>query len=82
MLREAGYFNVGDKILYGKWKNHHGRIVALALDAKGNPTVEIEPIPKGRKQNKIFGLFRIWHAKPVEKLAERVATRYRYTLRA
>ena len=29
---------------------------------KGNPTAEIEPIPKGRKKNKVIQLFRFWHA--------------------
>ena len=31
-------------------------------DKWGNPTVEIEPIPKGRKKNRLIGLFRIWRA--------------------
>lgn len=60
-LKKSGYFGVGDFILYGKWKNKKGKIVAIGQDKHGNPTVEIEPIPKGRKQNKVFGLFRIWH---------------------
>ena len=58
---QASYFNVGDIILFGKWKNKKGRIVAFGQDLHGNPTVEIEPIPKGRKENKVFGLFKIWH---------------------
>ena len=54
------YFKVGDIILMGKFKNMKGKVVAFGVDEKGNPTVEIEPIPKGRKQNKVIGLFRIW----------------------
>ena len=57
----ASFFDVGDMILYGKYKNKKGRVVGFTRDHKGNPLVEIEPIPKGRKQNKVFGLFRIWH---------------------
>lgn len=61
------YFEIGDLILYGKYKNKKGKIVAWGKDHKGNPTVEIEPIPKGRKKNKTLGLFRIWHAQPPEE---------------
>lgn len=81
----ASYFNVGTIVLYGKWKNHRGRVVDFGSDKYGNPTIEIEPIPKGRKKNKILGLYRIWRADVKEKaLAEkaraeatlRVASRY------
>jgi hypothetical protein len=61
-------------VLYGKYKNHKGKVISFGQDKWGNPTVEIEPIPKGRKQNKIFGLFRIWRADVKEKaLAEQKA---------
>lgn len=72
LLKIAGdYFKPGDIVLYGKYKNHRGRIVQFAKDKWGNPTVEVEPIPKGRKQNKVFGLFKIWRADVKEKaLAE------------
>ena len=69
---QAAYLNVGDVILYGKYKNHVGKIVAFGEDQWGNPTVEIEPIPKGRKQNKVMGLFKIWRKDVKDKaLAER-----------
>ena len=61
-LRVTAYFKVGDLVLMGKYKSARGRIVGFAEDQWGNPTVEIEPIPKGRKQNRIIGLFRIWRA--------------------
>lgn len=69
---QASLFNVGDIILFGKYKNSKGRITGFGKDPKGNPTVDIEPIPKGRKQTKTFGLFKIWKAQgdTVEK-AER-----------
>ena len=71
---KASYFSIGDRVLYGKYKNHSGIVVGFGQDKWGNPTVEIEPIPKGRKQNKIFGLFRIWRADVKEKaLAEQKA---------
>lgn len=65
----ASYFNVGDLILYGKYKNKKGRIIEIGKDPKGNPTITIEPIPKGRKQNKLMGLFKIWKA-PLDKQAK------------
>lgn len=59
-LIAADYFSLGDLVYYGKYKNHVGRIVAFGKDKWGNPTVEIEPVPKGRKQNKVMGLFKMW----------------------
>ena len=56
------YFKVGDTILMGKFKSSKGKIVAFTEDKWGNPAVEIEPVPKGRKKNKTIGLFKIWHA--------------------
>jgi hypothetical protein len=53
-------FNVGDVVLYGKYKNKRGRIVSFGRNPKGQLTVEIEPIPRGRKHNKEMGLFKIW----------------------
>ncbi len=73
-LARDQYFELQDLVTYGKYKNHKGRIVGFGKDKWGNPTVEIEPIPKGRKQNKIFGLFKIWRADVKEKaLAEQAA---------
>lgn len=66
-LKTAGYFSIGDEILYGKWKNKRGRIVAFSKDHWGNPVVEVEPIPKGRKKNKILNLFHFWRADVKEK---------------
>ena len=56
------YFKVGDIVLMGKYKSSRGKIVAFGEDKWGNPTVEVEPLPKGRKQNKVIGLFKIWRA--------------------
>jgi len=55
----ADYFVPGDHILFGKWKNKRGIIVGMWEDADGYPVVEIEPQPKGRKDNVIMGLFKI-----------------------
>lgn len=86
--RKVGaFFNVGDLILFGKYKNKKGRIVQFSLNEKGQPLVEIEPIPKGRKQNKLMGLFKIWNVAAIEKaiqkkeanmdsVAEQVASRF------
>jgi len=58
----TNYFKIGDEVLTGKFKNSKGKIVGLNEDQWGNPTLEIEPIPKGRKKNRIIGLFKIWRA--------------------
>lgn len=73
-MRAKGYLNVGDRILYGKYKNKVGILVAFGKDRWGNPTIEIEPVPKGRKQNKVIGLYKVWRADVKEKaLAEQAA---------
>jgi hypothetical protein len=70
-LIAEGYFRVGDLVLFGKYKNKRGKVISFGSDKWGNPTVEIEPVPKGRKENKVFGLYRIWRADVKEKaLAE------------
>lgn len=63
VIREAAYsgiFKKGDQVLFGKYKNKKGKIVDVYLDDKGHPTIEIEPVPKGRKKNKTMGLYKIW----------------------
>lgn len=64
---QAAFLNVGDIILYGKYKNKKGRIVRFTTNEKGQPQVEIEPIPKGRKKNKVMGLFKIWSQRAKEE---------------
>lgn len=58
----ASYFEVGSIILWGKWKNHRGKIIAFGQDHWGNPTIDVEPIPLGRKKVKTMNLFHIWRA--------------------
>ena len=53
-------FKVGDVVLFGKYKNKRGRIVSFGRNPKGQVTVQIDPIPKGRKKTKEMGLFKIW----------------------
>jgi len=59
---ESSIFELNDTVLYGKYKNKRGKIVAFGLDEKGNPTVDVEPIPKGRKKTFTMGLYKIWKA--------------------
>src|SRR4051812_30548843 len=73
----AAFFNIGDPITYGKYQNKPGKIVKFKDDGKGNPLVEIEPVPKGKKKNKTIALFKIRHPKKSEKkTAAHVTTRY------
>ena len=62
-LHRAAEFSVGDTVLYGKYKNQRGKVIRFFDDERGIPSVEIEPVPKGRKQNKTLGLYRIWKTK-------------------
>ena len=61
-LLASQYFNVGDIVLYGKWKNKRGILKSFGQDPHGNPTATIEPVPKGRKQDVVMGLFKFWRA--------------------
>ncbi len=66
-LISSDYLSVGTLIYYGKYKNHVGRIISFGKDKWGNPTMEIEPVPKGRKQNKVMGLFKVWRKDVVDQ---------------
>ena len=70
------YFSEGDVVTFGRFQNKPGKIVRLWKDERGVPMVEIEPMPKGRKKNRSFGLFRIRHM----DMAKRVASRWAGTL--
>lgn len=61
-LRIAKTFtlNVGDPVLYGKYKNKKGVIKEFKTDEKsGEPVVIVEPVPKGRKQDMEIKLFKL-----------------------
>ena len=73
-LAKSAYFKIGDIVLMGKYKNKRGSVIGFGQDPWGNPTVEIEPIPKGRKQNRIIGLYKIWRADVKEGVLKRLAT--------
>lgn len=60
MLVKVAYgFSVGDYVLHGKFRNKRARIVRIYMDERGIPMIEIEPIPKGRKKNRVMGLYTI-----------------------
>lgn len=61
VARVCDYFQPGDLVVFGKYKNKPGRVVKVFTDEKGYPAIEVEPIPKGRKQNKTFSLFKMRH---------------------
>jgi len=70
--KRASYFNVGDYVSYGKFQNKPGKLVRIFTDERGIPMIEIEPVPKGRKKNRVMGLFRVRHVTPPEtKVAAR-----------
>jgi hypothetical protein len=59
----TNFFKIGDKILFGKYKNKKGTITGFGKDEKGNPTVKIKPIAKDgakKKKDQEIGLYRIW----------------------
>lgn len=62
----TNFFDVEDDILFGKYKNKKGKIAGFSKDEKGNPTVKIEPTPKGRKKDVEMGLYKIWKQPAVE----------------
>lgn len=68
--------NIDDLVLYGKYKNKKGRVVGFGTDDKGQPTIEIEPIPKGRKQNKVLTLFKVRYVKEAADLRDLIVDLY------
>ena len=60
LMAKSYTLDVGDPVLYGKYKNKKGVITGFGKDQKGNPLVYVDPVPKGRKQPKEIQLFRIW----------------------
>ena len=63
IIREAldsGAFKKGDHVLFGKYKNKKGKIVDVYLDDKDHVTIDIEPVPKGRKKTVSMGLYKVW----------------------
>ena len=72
----ATYFSRNDVILFGKYKNHRGKIIGFSEDKWGNPTVQIESVSKaGRKKVTEMGLFRIWRADVKEKALAELTTK-------
>ena len=52
--------NIGDPVLYGKYKNKKGIIREFKMDEKGkDPVIVVEPDPKGRKDDKELKLFKV-----------------------
>ena len=56
----AGPFEKGDEVKWGKYKNKSAKIVKIYNDDKDHVAVELEPQPKGRKKNVEMGLYKIW----------------------
>ena len=71
LAKKKAYFKIGDVVLMGKYKNMRGTVIGFGQDKWGNPTVTIEPTPKGRKQNRIIGLYKIWRADVNEGVAKK-----------
>lgn len=65
-------FQPGDYVLFGKFRNKRARVVRVFEDDRGIPYIEVQPIPKGRKKNRVFGLYTIRKMTP-ESVAEAVA---------
>jgi len=65
----AAYFQPGEYIFFGKFKNKIGKIIRIFLDSRDIPQIEIEPVPKGRKSNRIFSLYTVRKLTP-EALAK------------
>jgi len=72
------YIQPGETVLYGKFKNRPALVVRFFRDDRGVPMVELEPVPKGRKSNRIMSLFTVWKlpANRAEATATKIAGRY------
>lgn len=79
VIRRAGYLNIGDVVLYGKWKNALARILSFGVNEKGDPTIEAQPVDKDgadkKGKPKTLTLLKVRKVQ-ASPLAQRVATRY------
>jgi hypothetical protein len=77
-MKQAGYLNIGDMVLYGKFKNALGRIIGFSTNEKGDPTVEVQPMnsdgTEKKSKPKVLTMLKIRKKKAA--IAERVALRY------
>lgn len=53
MQRQSGYLNVGDVIVYGKFKNALGKVVGFGSNAKGDPTISVQPMNTDGTEKKV-----------------------------
>lgn len=69
VLKTAEFLDIGDRVLYGKYKNGVAIIKGWAKDKWGNPTVVLEKVTKDGRPGKIMvkQLFTIWKAEIKEK---------------
>lgn len=81
MYQDSGgsYLNVGDVVLYGKFKNAKGRIKSFGQNEKGDPTIEVQPIDSDFKpkkgQPKTLTLLKV-RKLPKKASARRVVARF------
>jgi hypothetical protein len=81
MHQDSGgsYLNVGDVVLYGKFKNAKGRIKSFGKNEKGDPTIEVQPIDSDFKpkkgQPKTLTLLKV-RKLPKKASAQRVVARF------
>lgn len=73
--KAGAYFEPGDEILYGKYKNKPGVIKEITKDERGIPTAVVEPVPKGRKKDREIGIYKFWHADPAKREAVEMSNR-------
>jgi len=75
----GSYLNVGDVVLYGKFKNAKGRIKSFGKNEKGDPTIEVQPIDSDFKpkkgQPKTLTLLKV-RKLPKKASARRVVARF------
>lgn len=68
-LTSKAFFEVGDYVWGGKYKNKLYKVLGFGTSEKGDPTISLQPVPKGRKQNKVISLFKVRKIEP-EELAD------------
>jgi len=82
MYQDSGgsYLNVGDVVLYGKFKNAKGRIKSFGKNEKGDPTIEVQPVDADLKpkqgQPKTLTLLKVRKLTKEAAMAGNVAQRF------
>jgi len=52
-------FQTGDIVFYGRGRDKTAVTIRVWADERGVPFIEVQPIPRGKKHNRVFSLYTV-----------------------